>query len=431
MAKNTVVAVVVLALATLAGCAAQRTPGPEVAPASEQTPMELRQRQLIVTLKPTGPESWVRNQQSRAIARDHGLRQIDDFPLQSIGVQCVVYEVSEAQAGEPRTLDAIVEGLAGDPRVESAQRNQSFQSLAERSAAAVSQSEYAKLQYALMNMGVDRAQRWSTGKGVRVAVIDTGMDTGHKDLSGQVATRRSFVQDGDRVFASDAHGTAVGGVIAARANDVGIVGVAPDADLIALKACWYPQSSDDASSTGQARCSSWSLAMAMDFAVRSDARVINLSLSGPPDQLLTRLIENAAHQGRVVVAAATSTEAGEQSFPASLDTVVGVVSSDIDDRLEAIGWRARGKLLAAPGVEILTTAPGQAYGFQSGSSLAAAHVSGVLALMFQSAPTLDATRATRLLQATTRPLVLPAGSSAATVGLVDACAALNALGACG
>ncbi|MGI9334650.1 MAG: S8 family serine peptidase [Gammaproteobacteria bacterium] len=428
MTHRRATAILTVVLATLTGCAAQRDRGPEaeIAPRPEQTPMRLRERQLIVTLKDPASASWVRGQRSRAIARDYELREIDGFPLESIGVQCVVYEVPEPRAADPESLDVIVERLGRDPRVESAQRNQAFYSLAGEP-----EGGYAKYQYGLASIGADRAHTSSTGKGVIVAVIDTGVDTGHDDLSGQFANTRSFVRDGDREFVNDAHGTAVAGIIAARADETGIVGVAPDADLLALKACWYPRSSGAQVSDGRARCSSWSLALAVDFAIESGAQVLNLSLTGPSDPLLTQLIDKALERDRIVVAAAASTRTGEASFPASLDAVVGVVSSDIDGRVQTVGWNKRGHLVAAPGVEILTTAPDQRYGFKSGSSLAAAHVSGVLALMLQAAPALDAVRAATLLNATTRPLIRAAGASAPTIGQVDACAALHVLGACG
>ena len=148
---------------------------------------------------------------------------------------------------------------------------------------------------------IDAPEAWAvtTGStGVTVAVIDTGIETKHPDLKGRVAKTENFVDGGAQSFAQDRHGTAVAGVIGARANNnEGIFGVAPGADLLGIKACWH-------STAGglEARCSSWTLAKAIDFAVINGTRVINLSLGGPPDPLLTRLIAKAIERGATVVA---------------------------------------------------------------------------------------------------------------------------------
>ena len=98
---------------------------------------------------------------------------------------------------------------------------------------------YAKLQVSLRELAVVTAQRQSRGTGVQIAVIDTGVDFDHPDLKGRVVARRNFVDADERQFQRDKHGTEVSGVIAAVAdNGIGIVGIAPDARVIALKACW-------------------------------------------------------------------------------------------------------------------------------------------------------------------------------------------------
>ena len=113
---------------------------------------------------------------------------------------------------------------------------------------------------------------------MRVAVVDTGVDTNHPDLADRVVKTINFVEGGEKTFTSDQHGTAVAGVIGARAdNGMGIYGIAPDADLLAVKACWHRRPG-----TSEASCSSWTLAKAIDFAIVERVRVLNLSLSGPP-----------------------------------------------------------------------------------------------------------------------------------------------------
>ena len=392
------------ALAVLAPGCATTSPGTGARPAEgEALPKQLVERAVVVTLAPVSSDSPDRIPVELAGA--HGLRHVGAFPLTSIGVQCLVFEVPANRA-----MDAVLRGLAADRRVESAQPNHVFRNLA-----AGPPDPYASFQYGARAIRAPQAHRWATGRGVTVAVIDTGIETKHPDLRGRVAKTENFVDGGEQSFAQDLHGTAVAGVIGARANNnEGIFGVAPGADLLGIKACWH-------STAGglEARCSSWTLAKAIDFAVINGTRVINLSLGGPPDPLLTRLIAKAIERGATVVAAAMD-GADAPGFPASLPLVIGVVASDSHNDVRS-DERNRTTMLAAPGVEILTTAPPHAYAFLSGTSLAAAHVSGVVALLLQREPRMSPSQVRLVLFATARPVT---ASGVPAIGLVDACAAL-------
>ena len=101
---------------------------------------------------------------------------------------------------------------------------------------------YSSVQPGHERMDIASAHRWSRGRGVRIALIDTGLDSAHPDLRGRIDLERNFVDEDARRFQLDRHGTAIAGVIAANAdNGVGIVGIAPEARLLALKACWQLQ----------------------------------------------------------------------------------------------------------------------------------------------------------------------------------------------
>ena len=395
------------ALAVLAPGCATTSPGTGARPAEgEALPKQLVERAVVVTLAPVSSDSPDRIPVELAGA--HGLRHVGAFPLTSIGVQCLVFEVPANRA-----MDAVLRGLAADRRVESAQPNHVFRNLATGPP-----DPYASFQYGARAIRAPQAHRWATGRGVTVAVIDTGIETKHPDLRGRVAKTENFVDGGEQSFAQDLHGTAVAGVIGARANNnEGIFGVAPGADLLGIKACWH-------STAGglEARCSSWTLAKAIDFAVINGTRVINLSLGGPPDPLLTRLIAKAIERGATVVAAAMD-GADAPGFPASLPLVIGVVASDSHNDVQS-GDRDRATMLAAPGVEILTTAPPHAYAFLSGTSLAAAHVSGVVALLLQREPRMSPSQVRLVLFATAHPVT---ASGVPAIRLVDACAALARL----
>lgn len=373
-------------------------------------PKQLQTRQIIVSLAHGAPEQWAAT--AKALSEDYGLRAVGDFPLNSIRVQCIVYQVP----GD-RILENVIEQLRRDRRVESVQVNQVFAGMR-----AGHSDPYANLEYGATAIRADRAHRVSTGKGVRVTVIDTGMDKDHPDLRGRIVRTANFVEGGEKSFAQDSHGTAIAGVIGARANDgVGIFGIAPDAELFAAKACWYPNANN-----GAALCSSWTLAKALDFAIISESQIINMSLSGPIDPLLERLLDTAIERGIIVVAAAAQ-DAEAPGFPALMSSVTAVIASNAEAQVRIPIWAKNKTLLAAPGIEILTTAPRDSYDFLSGSSLAAAHVSGVVALLLEHRPRISQGELWDLLIATARPVTTAVSTATTVVGVIDACAALEKL----
>jgi subtilisin family serine protease len=386
------------------GCAA--VPNPAAAPPTADLP-SLTDQQVMVTYAPAPPSLWSRN--TAELARMYGLRVVWSWTMASLGgEQCVVFEIARG-----RSAADIVRRLASDPRVGSAQVIQTFESQAYN-------DPYAHLQLSSQALRLDQAHRWATGKGVRVAVVDTGVDFDHPDLRGRVVQAQTFVDQGERTFTTDIHGTAVVGLIAAVANnDVGIVGVAPGAEIYALKACWQLP----APVPRKALCNSYTLAKAVDFAINQGAQVLNLSLAGPKDPLLGRLIGTALSRGIVVVAA----DGGPAlDFPATHQGVIGARGSD--SRGGLTGPAKTLSSLAAPGVEILSTVPRGSYDFFSGSSFAAAQVSGIAALLLEKNPRLTPAQVADVIRKTAHPL------SPASVGQVDACAALASVqghGSCG
>lgn len=247
----------------------------------------------------------------------------------------------------------------------------------------------------MSELGLHAAHRLATGRGVMIAVIDTGIDIKHPDLEGRVEVARNFVRHGRSSFGREIHGTAVAGIIAAGRNGRGIVGAAPEAKIMALKACWQI-----GKSAHRAVCNSYTLALALDYAISHGAHIVNFSLTGPRDRILTQLIEVGHQQGVLTIAAA---EEAQESFPASLATVLAVVCDSFE------GSQSRTlEALAAPGVDVLTTMPGGSWDFVSGSSFAAAHVSGVAALLLERLPELEPGRLAAFLRSSTNP---PDGSA--------------------
>lgn len=314
---------------------------------------------------------------ARDVAQEYRLKPVDHWPIRSLSVYCFVYRIADDDDRE-----RIIDRLRADSRVESAQALNRFETGIDASAGY--DDAYAGLQYGLDTLGLTLAHRYSRGDGVRIAVIDSNADSEHEDLKGRIAKIRDF--SGGHPAQDRYHGTAVTSVIGASANNSkGIVGVAPEASIELYVACWSEPGADTAV------CDSFTLAKALDSLLERPPQVLNLSLAGPADSLLQRLLRKAYEKGIVLVAARPSGNGAAQPFPASMDEVIGVGSSTADAR-------AGGLALFAPGEQIIVAVPGNEYDFRSGSSLAAAHVSGIVALLLSVSPKADARTIASLLE---------------------------------
>lgn len=355
-----------------------------------------------------GSSSWS-SAIGRELAERHGLRLMAEWPVTVLGVACVVYAVPPE-----RPVAEVLAALGKDPRVESAQPMNRFRvSGGPAPNSAPYNDPYYRLQHDLHAMRIAAAHRLATGKSVRIAVIDSGVDGTHPDLSGQIAVTENLASAEPRPESGEVHGTAVAGVIAARSqNRLGIVGIAPAARLYALRACW----SESAGAAG-ASCNSFTLALALNEAIRLDVQIINLSLTGPDDPLAARLIRAALDRGVFVVASNSGERGG--GFPAHLDQVLAVSSGAVQTGPHSENG------LSAPGSSILTTLPHGTYDFMSGSSFAAPHITGLLALMLERKPSLNREEAIRALKKSW----ITADSAGTPFGVVDACRVLVELGA--
>ena len=335
-----------------------------------------------------------------AVEREYGLREVNAWPIKPLQIHCAVLEIP---SGADRAQ--LLAALSKDRRVKLTQPLQTFATRTEDY-----NDPYVGLQRGFQQMDVADAQAWSRGEGVKVAIIDTGVDIQHPDLRDSVAAAVNFVDADDAQFRRDRHGTEMAGVIAAVANNrEGIVGVAPNPRLFIFKACWQAQSDADA-----ARCNSFTLARALTAAFDAHAQVINLSLAGPDDPLLGDLIREGQHRGVLFVGAAPHT-AGVETGLMHQAGVIEVASAESHSAIDSV--------LYAPGREILTLLPGGHYDFASGASIATAQVSGVVALMLAKNPALSAASAYRLLHDTSSSVQTAEGG----VKGVDACAAVVTL----
>jgi subtilisin family serine protease len=303
--------------------------------------------------------------QAQRVATVYALRQVASWPIKELSVHCVVYEIMDS-----RSVSEVLSALAKDPRVTLAEPLQQFHSLTSEPAAAAYNDPLFGLQTSLTSLGIPAAHQHSQGAGVRIGLIDTGVDTKHPDLKDRIARVKSFVDVGAAGPAAYRHGTAMAGLIAAVANNnVGIVGIAPLARIEVFEACWQLRPNAD-----EAACNTFTLAQALAAAIEAHLPLINLSISGPADALLSAIVNSGIRRGVIFVG---STAAEADSFPTNIDGVIGVSNSD-----HGQGDRAKGSsTLAAPGTHVLTLRPDGQYDFESGTSVAAAEVTGMIALL--------------------------------------------------
>ncbi len=251
---------------------------------------------------------------------------------------------------------------------------------------------YRPLQFALDELGVDAARAVSSGAGTRIALLDSEPEVGHRDLR-RVAIPARSVPPGVAH-----HGTMVAGILAAEAdNRFGIAGVAPEAELLAIPVC-VPGSPE----RGDA-CALFDVLRGLDAAWEQRAHVINLSLAGPSNPLLQGAADRLDGFGVTLVAAAGNDGTTDPLYPAAYPSVIGVGASGRGGTAYAQGNRGPGLELVAPGADIVSTAKGGGFAFADGTSLATAHVSGVLALLASAAGDLTLARQTLLLEARRHP----------------------------
>jgi thermitase len=258
-------------------------------------------------------------------------------------------------------------------------------------------TSFLRSQWALENMGdpgtvdadMDVPEAWatSTGAGVPVGVVDTGVLATHPGLAGQVAAAprsRDFVGAGGADFGdANGHGTFVSGIVASRPHGgAGTAGVAPDATLVALRALGANGSGSDTD-----------IAEAFAAAGDSGLRIVNASFNGPASTTVARAIE--AHPGTLYVVAAGNGGSDDDAAPtypcdAGLENVLCVGASDDDDQPWSLSNHGAASVdLYAPGVRIESTELGNVWGYDSGTSMAAANVSGEAALVLAAAPGLS------------------------------------------
>ena len=268
----------------------------------------------------------------------------------------------------------------------------------------------ASAQYVVRKLHLTEAHRINRGDDVLVAVINSRIDKNHPDLAGTIADEFDAV---GTPAPPHAHGTAIAGAIAANSK---LVGVAPKVRLLAVRA--FSGAGDSAQST------TFNVLKGIDWAAAKNARIINMSFAGPADPMLKQMLAIANARGIVLIAAVGN--GGPKSpplYPGADAGVIGVTATDADDRLMPQANRGPQVAVAAPGVEILAAAPDGKYQVTSGTSVAAAHVSGVAALLLATKPKLTPAQVRNNLARSAHRV--PGTRNEVGAGVVDALAVVN------
>ncbi|MGE3528740.1 MAG: S8 family serine peptidase, partial [Methyloceanibacter sp.] len=310
-----------------------------------------------------------------------------------------------------RSVESVLQALSADADVELVQPNYDYRASKEATL------PQGAPQYAGEKLRLDEAHRLAKGNGVMIAVIDTAIDGTHPELAGAIAGIYDAVGEGPA--SPESHGTEIAGILVAHAA---LKGVAPEAKLLSVRA-FRGGGAEPALST------SFQLLKGIDWAFASGARVMNMSFAGPMDPLLERALKSAAEKGAIFIAAAGNNgPKGGPVYPAAYPEVIAVTATDEKDRLYGKANRGDYVVIAAPGVDIVAPALKRGYDLSSGTSMAAAHVSGVAALLLERDGKLDWSGMRAILSESARK---PDGAEAAEpfgAGIVDAAGALQGIG---
>jgi subtilisin family serine protease len=269
--------------------------------------------------------------------------------------------------------------------------------------------------WGVSRVGADKIWDKTTGSGIVVAVIDTGVQLDHSDLVNNIGSGYDFVNNDINAYDDNGHGTHVAGIIGAVNNGDGTVGPAFGARIMPIKvlnASGYGYLSD--------------VAKGIYYAVDNGARIINLSLGTTQDTFVLReAVRYAGQRGVLVVAAAGNSYGQSCVYPAAYAESICVVATDKDNKLAS--FSNVGGELSAPGVSNYSTYLGNRYAYLSGTSMATPHISGAAASLYSYCQTCSTTEIRQLLRDTAVDLGAAGRDGLFGYGLVDLVAAVNKL----
>ncbi|HOJ86470.1 MAG: S8 family peptidase [Elusimicrobiales bacterium] len=233
-----------------------------------------------------------------------------------------------------------------------------------------SEEELKEMPWGIKRVNAYSAWDYTTGKNVKVAVIDTGIDYNHTDLASNYAGGYNAVNSSKPPLDDQGHGTHVAGTIAAVKDLKGVVGVAPNVKLYAVKVL-------DSNGSGQY---SW-IIDGIQWAVNNKMNVVNMSLGGPSGSDALKAAIDAAYKAGVVVVCAAGNDGGAVNYPAKYPGAIAVSALDSSDKIASFSSRGPEIAFIAPGVSVYSTYKGGVYKTLSGTSMASPHVAGLAALV--------------------------------------------------
>jgi subtilisin family serine protease len=369
---------------------------------------------------PPGERRYVAREVVIGLASDLSPRALDDLarrhrlaPIEAQQIALTATTYHRWRIDDGRSVSDVIRALEADGVVRTAQPNYRFR-LAQSPPAAARPDAATPVAYAPEKLHLAEAHRFATGEKVLVAVIDSGIGTSHPEIAGAVAGRYDAAPAGPPPF----HGTGMAGAIVARSR---MTGSAPGARLLAIRAFTGNDQTSEATTV--------SILKSIDWAIARGARVINMSFAGPCDPDIARGLAAARQKGAVLVAAAGN--AGPKSpplYPAADKNVIAVTAINSENQLLPQANRERHIAVAAPGVDILVPSPGRGYMTSTGTSVAAAEVSGIVALLIQLRPGLTPDEVRKVLQSTALDLGPKGIDEQFGAGLADAQRAVLSLG---
>ena len=305
-------------------------------------------------------EAGTSEKAEEAVVREAGARTLENPPEEDLRLISFPPEASRGS-----DLDQELEDIEDQPQVEAADYNYI------REVSFVPDDPRLDSQWGLARTNFPEAWKSTKGRGVRIAIVDSGVSQRHPDI-GKIVVQKDFIEH-DKVADDDAdHGTLVTGIVGALTNNgKGIAGGCPKCRLLIAKVVGPSGVTTDSK-----------LVKGIGWSVNRGADIINLSLGDPGNSsVLRRAVNDASAEGVVVVAAAGNERSSERQYPAAYPNAIAVSATNRNDKLAPFSSHGTWVDLAAPGTNILSTFAGSGYGEASGTSLSAPFVSALAGLL--------------------------------------------------
>lgn len=336
------------------------------------------------------------------IAKQHGLKILEKATLSSIKTSMILASTGDKDA------ELLSEAINKKEDKVEASANSTF---------SLSVGESRNVNYSFKETGINTVHRTTKGEGIKICMVDTPIDIYHPSFSNANIETIDFSNYDVKAPKSLAHGTSVAGVLVSQNQHIGI---APGAKLFSVGAFGY-QKNNPRRIIG----TSADIAKAIDSCIQHDVDIINLSFTGSKDSLVEKVVTKAINKNIIVVAAAgNGGHVGSTIYPALIPGVLVATATDKNKKLYRYANRGSFVDIAAPGVNVLTLAPGDTYELITGTSISTAHVSGIIALLLSQK---KGNAISKTLSDTAIDLGKPGRDQEFGDGLVNASRALNIL----